>query len=108
MAKSLVPVLVFAYLTSAALAQPDSTRRKRPLPPVQQRTEEVRQTGLGEPQSKSTPESGQDTGWQSFDFNPAGDYAGEHHEPESYTPQPLCDPPMVVPTSGLGPTMLEF
>jgi hypothetical protein len=89
-----------------AVAQPQTARKKRALPPLQQKAPEVRQGGLSDnPPPQATKVVGNGTGWQSFDFNPAGEYAGEYPEPESYTPEPLCDPPDVVFPTGLGSTL---
>lgn len=101
-------VMVLAMGSTLAVAQPQGERKKRPLPPLQQRESEVRQGGLSgspAPPSVGKPAGYDGAGGRSFDFNPAGEYAGEYPEVESYTPQPLCEPPDIVNTTGLGPTV---
>lgn len=84
-----------------AAEEPAGHARKRPLPPLEHRAPEVRQNGAGEapPRPQAAANESEQPYWESLDSSCG--------EVETYTPQPLCEPPAVVPTTGLGPTVLD-
>ena len=93
--------LVLLLSSTAIWAEPQVLRRKRPMPPLEQREPEVRQNGAGElpPPPPPAKASDPDSSWEMLE-HPDENY-------ESYTPQPLCEPPNIVPTTGLGPTVSD-
>ena len=105
MAKRLALLGLLLLLTTAG-AVGQTERKKRPLPPVEKRTEQVRQTGLSQP-PEPAPERATPALFDSSSrsYHSIGEFPTEGSIPESYTPQPLCQPAVLVPTTGLGPSM---